>query len=276
MPPTAPAPARPVRLMLTVLGVVATVAAVVAAGVAALPGTAQAAPRTIFADGFDGLDRDRWRAADHAADVNAELQYYTPANVNARGGVLRLRAQRRAAGGRRYTSGLVSTAGRFSFTYGTVTWRAWVPRGKGLWPALWLLGNGCAGSFQRGTQRCPSWPAPGSEEVDVLEYRGSRPRQIHMAYHHNTRPGRTAGMDCQWNGGNYAAGWHTFSIEWAPGRLIWRIDGIERCRTARNVPRTPMFLVMNLAVGGFFDGNPTRAARLPQDFRIDWVRITRP
>jgi beta-glucanase (GH16 family) len=230
----------------------------------------------IFADDFDQLDSGKWLVADHAADVNQELQYYSPANVAAAAGTLRLSAEERETGGRTYASGMVTTAGTFSFTYGTVEWRARPVKGQGLWQALWLHGNDCAPTFQSGSQLCPSWPAPGSEEIDVLEYRGGLPQQIHMAFHHNTEPGQTAGMDCQWNGPDYSADWHTYTVEWSPGQLVWKIDGVERCRAVNNVPATPMYLVMNMAVGGFWAGAPNENTAFPQSFQVDWVRVTQP
>jgi beta-glucanase (GH16 family) len=240
------------------------------------PTTTKPAPKLLFADDFASLSTRLWEVADYPADVNEELQYYTPRNVTARDGLLVITAERREIGDRRYASGLVSTAGRFSFTYGTVEWRAKVPKGKGLWPALWLLGAECAATFQNRSQLCPTWPTTGSSEVDVLEVRGSEPNRANFARHVNTSPGSSDPFECDWSGPDLSAGWHTYGLRWGRSALVWTVDGVDRCRSTADVPTEPMFLIMNLAVGGKYDGDPDASTRFPQDYLIDWVRVTAP
>jgi beta-glucanase (GH16 family) len=234
-------------------------------------------PQPLLFDEFNGLDAGRWLAADYRADTNQELQYYSPDNVAVRDGVLVITTEERAVGGRQYASGLVSSAGRFSFTYGTVEWRAQLPAGRGMWPALWLLGADCAGTFENGSQLCPTWPVAGSSEVDVLEGRGSQPNVANFARHFNTAAEAPDDhFNCDWAGPDLSAGWHTYGLTRTPDALVWTVDGQERCRTTEDIPDEPMFLIMNVAVGGSFDGAPDGGTALPQEFLIDWVRVTEP
>jgi beta-glucanase (GH16 family) len=237
--------------------------------------TAPQGPRTLLFDEFNGFDTNRWLAAEYPADTNREQQYYTPDNVEIRDGVLVITAEERAVGGRQYASGLVSSAGRFAFTYGTVEWRAQLPAGKGMWPALWLLGTDCAATFQDASQLCPTWPVAGSSEVDVLEGRGSQPNVAHFARHINDAPEAPDDhFDCDWAGPDLSAGWHTYGLTRTPDALVWTVDGTERCRSDEGLTGEPMFLIMNLAVGGAFDGAPDGSTALPQEYLIDWVRVT--
>lgn len=230
--------------------------------------------RVLFADTFSAgrLDRSHWRPCHWWAENgctlkgNDELEWYVPGQVRVRGGRLHLVAKRSPAGANLplpYVSGMVTTgpgergAPAFAFTYGRAEIRARVPTGRGLWPAFWLL------------------PASreSKPEIDVLELYGSEPRTVRMHLHYR-RGSKVAHEGKYWSG--LTPGWHRFAIDWRPGRLTWLVDGVARWRVSSDdVPSEPMYLVLNLAVGGTGPGPPDRSTSLPASFAIDWVKVTR-
>jgi beta-glucanase (GH16 family) len=224
------------------------------------PAQADVAP-LVWGDEFNGtqLDHTKWRpiTGDGAAWYGSN--YYLPTDLAVANGALMLKSERRAVGPRNYTSGGVSSRGLFSFTYGLVEWRAWVPGGAGVWPALWLM------------------PADGSwpPEIDAMENMGTS-NIVTMTYH--------------WRGGqssvtttvpHLTAGYHTFAVRWQPGEIDWLIDG-QQARApyiSPNVPNKPMFLYMNTAVCDgcqtcHWCGRPASNS-FPQAMRIDYVRVYR-
>jgi beta-glucanase (GH16 family) len=251
--------------------------AAAALAVVALVGGAMAAaaprrhaPRTLFADEFDGsrLDTGKWRRCHWWASdgctiaTNHEREWYLPEQVRVGGGAAHLVAERRAttgADGRKYpfASGMISTGpgpegrARFAFTYGRASMRAKLPAGDGLWPAFWLL------------------PAnrTSEPEIDVVEVQSDEPTTDAMHLH---IPKRSFGHD--WDG--LDAGWHTFTIDWRPGRLTWLVDGAVRWRVrGAQVPHAPMYLIADLAVSR--DPPPTANTPDPAEMAIDWVRVKR-
>jgi hypothetical protein len=193
-----------------------------------------------------------------------EGEWYTPNNVSVNAGSLHLTALNQTVQGKmmttgaprtyQYTSGMVNTQNTFSFTYGYVEWRAQLTTGKGFWPALWLLpANG-------------TWPP----EIDALEQVGTQPDVGNFTYH----PG--AG---QANEASYAlipglsSGYHTFGVDWEPGRITWYVDSQAVFTATQSVTATAMYLVMNLAVGGSWPGYPDASTQFPSSFNIDYVRV---
>ncbi|HYI61123.1 MAG TPA: glycoside hydrolase family 16 protein [Acidimicrobiales bacterium] len=225
-------------------------------------------------EGFPGtaLARSRWGTCHWWGPdgctilTNDELEWYRAEQVEVRGGVLRLTARPEVtvAEGRTfpYLSGMVSSGRpgdeptdrpRFAFTYGRVEARFRVPRGTGLWPAIWMLPV---------TNR--SLP-----EIDLVEVYGHAPDRPSMTFHDSAggrkrREVQTADL---------SVGWHTVVLDWSRDRLTWSIDGVDRFSvTGAQVPREPMYLVANLAVGGPA-GAPTAATRFPATFLVDSVRV---
>ncbi|HEX7135618.1 MAG TPA: glycoside hydrolase family 16 protein [Iamia sp.] len=255
----------------------ALVLALVLVGVMAAGGCPTEEPavgRLVFADGFDGttLSTARWGTCHWWGPTgctiltNDELEWYQPSQVTVRDGLLRLTADHGSvdAHGRHfpYVSGMVSSgrAGdepqhlpRFAFTYGRVEVRFRIPRGAGTWPAIWML------------------PATNATlpEIDLLEVRGQTPDLPSMTLHPTTgarqrREVRTADL---------STGWHIVTLDWAPQKLVWSIDGVERFRvTGAAVPREPMYLVANLAIGGDA-GDPGPTTPFPSRFLIDRVKV---
>ena len=258
----------------------------------------------VWHDEFDGtmLDRSRWAvdtgvgfivpgpAGNPPAVVrgwgNDELECYTdrPANVYLAGGALHLRAVKEGREGAAYTSGRVRTGGPgapplFAHRYGRFEFRAKLPAGQGYWPALWLLPQ---------DQAYGTWAASG--EIDVMESRGGRPTEVQGTIHYGgCWPSNVwSGQRYRLPHGGTVADWHVYAVDWSPGRLVWSVDGVltERrdfwwSRTTGKARGNPwpapfdrrFYVVMNLAVGGQFGGNPDGSTRFPQEMLVDYVRV---
>lgn len=182
-------------------------------------------------------------------------QYYTPANVSTSGGVLRLVADAN------HNSGAVTTEGKFGFLYGTLSIRAKLPTGPGLWPALWLL-----------PENVGSQPTLAAYEIDLMEELGRDPHTVYFTVHQGT-----SSAGCHYSGPNFSAAYHTYTLDWWPGHVSWYVDGHRHCTLARDVSNESMFLLMNVAIGrpDNWGGGPTAATRFPQEMDVDWVKVTK-
>ena len=230
-----------------------------------------------FADEFDGssVDKTRWHSCFWWAtttcsiESNRELELYDPSGVSVGGGVLRLGAQRRDmvawnSSTYHYTAGMVMTGGRkgvsapgFTFTYGYAEARVKVPKGRGLWPAFWLL----PASYE------------SRPEIDAMEILGDSTNVQHMNFHYRKRDGARGDAGLTWAGPDFSAGWHTFGVDWEPEAIVWYVDGVERWRFADPsvIPHEPMYLLANLAVGGSWPGPPDAATPFPSSYDIDYI-----
>lgn len=205
---------------------------------------------------------------------NHELENYTddPANVQTDGqGHLVITAIKNADGS--YSSGRIKTQGRFSFRYGTVSARISLPAGQGLWPAFWMVGNSID---------TIGWPACG--EIDIMELLGQDP---HLAYGHIhvTGPGRDASFGTGYRSAHTLANsFHIYSAHWTPTKVTFAVDGHSYYSIARSQVKAParwsvsqpMFIILNLAVGGTWPGSPNASTVFPARMRVDWVRVSKP
>jgi beta-glucanase (GH16 family)/polyisoprenoid-binding protein YceI len=208
---------------------------------------------------------------------NHELEYYTSRSENVRqeNGDLVIEAIKQpfigADGVRRdYTSARIATAGRFSQKYGRFEARIKLPPGRGLWPAFWLLGDNC---------KTVGWPRCG--EIDIMENIGSEPAVNHGSMH---GPGYSDGHALTaiytLASGRFSDGFHTFSIEWQPSVVRFYVDGhLYETRTPADIPGRrwvfdhPFFIILNVAVGGDFPGNPDASTAFPQRMQVDYIRV---
>ncbi|MBW4085572.1 carbohydrate binding domain-containing protein [Paenibacillus sp. S150] len=212
---------------------------------------------------------------------NNELEWYTSEekNVKEADGKLIITARKEAQGGKEYTSSRIKTKDLFSKKYGKFEIRAKAPVGKGLWPAIWMLPE----DYVYGT-----WAASG--ELDIMEGWGSRPDTVAGTIHYGSQwPDNVySGKEYVLPDNSTIAQFHTYSIEWEPGEIRWYVDGIlystkndwyslssgQPANNAYPAPFNQEFhLLMNLAVGGDFDGNPTEETVFPQSMEIDYVRV---
>ena len=227
---------------------------------------------------------------------NEELQYYTrePENVFVKNGQLTIRAVKESLHGCGYTSARMKTRKRdgtplFTKLYGRFEFRAKVPWGKGLWPALWLLPQ---------DDKYGGWAASG--EIDVMEIVGEKPHQVLNSIHFGSVYPRRSLITHVHDlpGGSTVADWHVYAVEWDPGEIRFYVDGvhtttqsfwwscsktvdgagIEATRKAdiNDWPAPfdqPFYIVMNVAVGGNFPGVPNPATQFPAELVIDHVRV---
>jgi beta-glucanase (GH16 family) len=229
-----------------------------------------------WSDEFDGnaLDRSKWveETGGHGFGNN-ELEYYTAGSQNVRvgDGSLAIEARREDREGRHYTSARLKTAGLFERTYGRYEARIRIPRGQGIWPAFWLLGADCEKT---------GWPRCG--EIDIMENIGKEPGIVHGTLHGPGYSGEHAfGRPQSLESGAYADDFHIFAVEWEPREIRWYRDGILY-HTARPelvkgdwVFGHPFFVLLNLAVGGNWPGNPDASTSFPQRMLVDYVRVYR-
>jgi beta-glucanase (GH16 family) len=230
------------------------------AGTADLPGWT-----LTFDDEFDGnsLDLTKWNPKDPwGRERNRELQAYTTNAFLVGGGELRIEAKKSEAGTyyagktRHYTSGMMSTYGKFSQKYGRFEIRCRVPEGKGMWPAFWLLPEPL------------SWPP----EIDVMEILGHEPNKIYTTVHWRDAEGKHQHHGAPWVGPDFSADFHDFAVEWSPQRIVWFVDGVERFRSEKYIPNQKMYMLVNLAVGGDWPGSPNEATQFPTALEVKYVR----
>jgi beta-glucanase (GH16 family) len=204
---------------------------------------------------------------------NKELEYYTLRTNNSRieDGKLIIEARREEFDGKHYTSARLLTLGKASWTYGRVEARIKIPRGQGIWPAFWMLGTNIASV---------PWPACG--EVDIMENIGKEPGTVHGTAH---GPGYSVlGIGNPLtlpNGAAVADDFHVFAVECEPDRIAWFMDGRQYfALTPERLPEKtgwvfnqPKFLMLNLAVGGNWPGDPDATSTFPQRMLVDYVRV---
>jgi beta-glucanase (GH16 family) len=228
--------------------------------------------RLVFSDDFVGnrLDTTKWDTCypwstgqgGCTNPGNHELEWYRPSAVGVNQGALHLTASRqpvaaeRPGGGLEYfefTSGMVSTAHHFEFTYGYVEFRARVPRGQGLWSALWMLPT----------------DESSTPEIDVVEVIGQAPTTARLTYH----AANGAAPQTHAHTADLSQGWHIFAVNWEPGSITWYVDGKAEFHVTKGVSNQPMFLLADLAVGGDEPGPPGVTTQFPASLDIDYVRV---
>jgi beta-glucanase (GH16 family) len=208
---------------------------------------------------------------------NNELEYYTSRTNNARivGGCLVIEADQESYGGSSYTSARLKTQGKCSWTYGRMEARIKLPRGQGLWPAFWSMGTNITSV---------GWPNCG--EIDIMENIGREPTLVHGTMHGPGFYGSGGiGNSCSLPGSPvYANDFHVFALEWTTNELKWFVDGYQYFSgNPASLPSggtwvftQPEFLLLNLAVGGNWGGNPDATAVFPQQMLVDYVRVYAP
>ncbi|MAJ61152.1 MAG: hypothetical protein CBC48_15025 [bacterium TMED88] len=213
---------------------------------------------------------------------NAEHQYYTdrPENVSHDGaGHLVITARKETLPGStcwygacQYSSARLLTAGKFSQQYGRIEARMQLPVGQGVWPAFWMLG---ADIGEVG------WPYSG--EIDIMENVGHVPGRVHGTLHGPGYSG-AGGVGGHYelpSGQRFTDGFHTFAIEWSPESIRWEVDGeLYHVKTPADLPNGapwvydhPFFLLLNVAIGGYWPGYPDASTVFPQVLKVDYVRV---
>jgi beta-glucanase (GH16 family) len=246
-----------------------------------LPTPPTSTPPTIqvWADEFDGPansapDPTKWTydLGNNNGWGNQELETYTNVLQNAHldgAGHLIIRAER---SGTTFTSARLKTQGLFAARYGTIESRIRLPFGQGIWPAFWMLGTNIT---------TVGWPRCG--EIDIMENIGREPSINHGTVH---GPGYSGGNGISGlytlPGSRLADDFHVFAIQWAPGTIMFSVDGTSyKTVTAASLPAgapwvfdNPFFLLLNVAVGGSWPGAPDTTTQFPQQMIVDYVRVS--
>jgi beta-glucanase (GH16 family) len=257
--------------------------------------------KLVWSDEFDGkeIDKGKWDfdiGIGQAGWGNDELEYYTADRKNAfvEDGALHIRAIKESHEGSAYTSARIKTRKRdgsplFSKKYGKFEFRAKLPTGTGAWPALWMLPQ---------DEKYGGWASSG--EIDVMEARGQEPNKVLGTLHFGSGwPANTlAGKELVLPRGGTIADFHVYTLEWEPDEMRWYVDeqlyatqsfwwssskrndgkGAKPAREAdlNRWPAPfdqPFYVVMNVAVGGKFLGNPDQTTVFPFEMVVDYVRI---
>ena len=178
-----------------------------------------------------------------------------------------------------YTSGRISTQNKVTFTYGRFEARAKVPAGQGFLPAFWLMSND--------ENVYGVWPQCG--EIDCMEVMGQNPNKVYGTIHYGLPHQESQGTYV--TGGeetNFSEDFHTFTCDWEPGKITWYVDGIKYHEAqnwyskaedgdALTYPAPfdqPFYIILNLAVGGSWVGNPDETTVYENNpFEIDYVKV---
>jgi beta-glucanase (GH16 family) len=241
--------------------------------------------KLVWSDEFNGPTGSAVNSTKWSFDLggkgwgNNELETYTSrlANAHVQDGSLIIKAIKETFTGadnatRNYTSARLLTKHKFSQTYGRFEARIRIPFGQGIWPAFWMLGDNID---------TVHWPNCG--EIDIMENIGREPSVVHGTFH---GPGYSGGKGIGaaytlTAGRKFFDDFHTFAVEWEPNVIRFYVDGnLYQTRTPADLPAGtswvfdhPFFIILNVAVGGGWPGNPDATTVFPQQMRVDYVRV---
>ncbi|MEO0515212.1 MAG: glycoside hydrolase family 16 protein [Planctomycetota bacterium] len=231
--------------------------------------TAHAQWELTWADEFDApeINTTDWDVLTRRDSFNQELQYYVPeqasiAQTDGRS-VLRITATDEPLDGKAYRSARLES--NYTQAYGRFEVMGRIPTTKGIWPAAWLL------------PRDVAWPLGG--EIDIMEHGGSRPNIVSSAYHWGTEPGVNQFVFSEYDSPineAWANDFHEFAVEWDARAIRYFVDGVNHFTVTPDmapISSSPMSVILNTAVGGFFDGNPDSTTQFTDNtFDVDYVR----
>ena len=241
----------------------------------------------VWSDEFNGangsvVDASKWVSETGGGGWgNDELEYYTnrPLNAHQQDGNLLIKVlQEKYTGSdgvtRNYTSARLKTLGKFTQAYGRFEARIKIPRGQGIWPAFWMLGD----NIDK-----PGWPDCG--EIDIMENIGKEPALVHGTIHGPGYSG-AGGIGAPYalpNKQPFADDFHVYAVEWEPTAIRFYVDkDLYATRVPADLPKGakwvydhPFFLLLNVAVGGGWPGSPDATSVYPQEMLVDYVRVYR-
>ena|ERR1022692_642527 len=230
----------------------------------------------VWSDEFDSnqINQNNWsfETGNNNGWGNSELEYYTNSTNNAfvSQGNLIIEARQESNGGFAYTSARMKTENNQSFAYGRMDIRAMLPKGQGIWPALWMLGNNI---------NTVNWPTCG--EIDMMELLGQQPNKVYGTIHWgvNASSQQSIGTSYVLNSGSFDQQFHVYSLIWRQDSLNMYIDDQQFLGVPRNQVTSPypfdkaFFFIFNIAVGGNWPGSPDGTTVFPQRMIVDYIRV---
>ena len=238
-----------------------------------------------WSDEFNGtaLNREDWNVELHEPGwVNSEWQAYVDStdNIKVQDGKLLIQPvkTKNEDGTYSYTSGRVNTQGKHDFKYGYFECRAKVPTGKGYLPAFWMMPTD--------ENLYGQWPKCG--EIDIMEVMGQETNKAYGTIHYGEPHDQSQGTYSVAAANNFADNYHTYAVDWEPGKITWYVDGIKYHEesdwfSAKSGQGTvaypapfdqPFYMILNLAVGGSWVGYPDESTTYDdQQFAIDYVKV---
>lgn len=231
----------------------------------------------------DSLNKADWNVETHEPGwVNSEWQAYVDSadNIQVKDGKLLLKPVKTVDkdGNASYTSGRINTQGRHDFKYGYFECRAKVPTGKGYLPAFWMMPTD--------ENLYGQWPKCG--EIDIMEVMGQETNKAYGTIHYGEPHDQSQGTYSVAAANNFADNYHTYAVDWEPGKITWYVDGIKYHEesdwfSAKSGQGTvaypapfdqPFYMILNLAVGGSWVGYPDDSTTYDdQQFAIDYVKV---
>ncbi|WP_298528553.1 glycoside hydrolase family 16 protein [uncultured Christiangramia sp.] len=239
-----------------------------------LVSTACAQEKIIFEEDFnsDTLNMEIWNyeEGDGCPNLcgwgNNEKQIYNRGYIALEDGKLVITAEKK---GDTYYSGKINSKDNVEFTYGVIEVKAKLATGKGLWPAIWMLG---ADISEVG------WPASG--EIDILEYIGREPGIVFTSLHTPASHGNTINTK-KTKIADIEEGYHTYKAVWTPDYIEFFVDGDQLYRfTPENYNeeeypfKKDFYFLINMAVGGNLGGAEIDESALPDKFYVDHIKVT--
>lgn len=226
----------------------------------------------IWQDEFSGanIDANNWTfeiGRGNNGWGNEELQFYQRQNSSIVSGNLVIEAREESVGNP-YTSSRMITENKFDFLYGRVDIRAALPKGQGIWPALWMLGTNI---------RTVGWPSCG--EIDIMEIVGHEPAKLHGTAHWSNGGSKADfGGSTTLPSGTFNDQFHVFSIIWTENRIQWLLNDVKYHELSTSPAtmdefRKNQFFIFNVAVGGIWPGSPDASTQFPQRMIVDYIRV---
>jgi beta-glucanase (GH16 family) len=233
---------------------------------------AQTTWQLIWSDEFSGnaLNTGNWSYEfGNGGWGNNEWQYYTnwQQNIEVLNGNLKITARHEGVGATEYTSARIISKGLFDFQYGKIEARMKLPLGQGLWPAFWMLGANIDEV---------SWPECG--EIDIMEHVNNELMThgtVHWFNNGHSYVGNGYSVD--------PTQYHVYGVIWDENLIRWFVDGVQFYQFTIQAPnnsddafRHPMFLLLNMAIGGNWPGYPDATTPFPSSMLVDYVRVYQP
>ena len=254
----------------------------VSVGLGVCPSTKQVGSKTyqlVWSDEFDGssLNTANWTPEIGTGNNgwgNGEAQYYTdrPENLRVENGHLVIEAIKENYQGSRWTSARIQTQDKRNFKYGKFEFRAKLPSGVGPWPAAWMLGSNIS---------TVGWGWPQCGEIDVMEWRGTfgQANTVGHALHSSARHGGNPVEPAERTPvSNPSTEFHTYAVVWNRDSFIFSVDGVDVATLTPPAAdaeafRKQFFLLLNLAMGGVYNGYEIDETLTGATYEVDYVRV---